>query len=480
MLSIHRALSFTGINPSPIFLLPRNAQVGDGFGIGLSVFEDLILVGAPGRTGGEGAAYLYSCAALPTPCVKTFEFSLPKVQPSDNFGNAVAIYKDRVILGTYGYQGYQGQATVYDISDIWNAVALATLVAPEGISGDQMGYKVAISDQVVGVTAIGANSGQGCAYIYNLGTDIGLHAIISQPNPLDRDQFGSSIYISGSWVAVGQNNEAAAGMIYLFDCEVSFGCQLIAKLHLGDSLNVGGSLYLTGHLLFVGATDINTGNGMVYLFDCGDLAVGCSQLAGLNANDGLVSTLSGANGLLVIGEQNNNGAFIYDCGDLAVGCSQLAMLSNNQSLFGASAAISTSLIAISSPGKNLNQGGVYIFQVEPVYCGEDESGNALWNETQPSRIQGSSMVSGKCALGYTGSPSRICTQSGLIASWGDVVNPCQEIDSSGLTNNDVIQVIVLSFFLLLVISGFGILGYVYYRKLKPKAAGFQPVVNNAE
>ena len=68
-----------------------------------------------------------------------------------------------------------------------------------------------------------------------------------------------------------------------------------------------------------------------------------------------------------------------------------------------------------------------------VSCSADGSGgNATWEQ---SGAFGQS-ISGVCNPGFTGNPTRTCTQSGSFGIWGDIASPC-----TGL-----IFVVLLSFF----------------------------------
>ena len=85
---------------------------------------------------------------------------------------------------------------------------MATLNNPSPSNGDQFGNAVAISGTLVVVGAFSDSvdfSADGSAYVYDLSSATPTVPVLTlnNPTPLDDDQFGISVGISGTTVVVG-------------------------------------------------------------------------------------------------------------------------------------------------------------------------------------------------------------------------------------------------------------------------------------
>ena len=175
-----------------------------------------------------GSAYVYDLSSA-TPTVPVATLNNPSPAAGDIFGRSVAISGTRVIVGASGDDtgaSEAGSAYVYDLSSATPTVPVATLNNPSPAANDEFGFSVAISGTRVVVGAKGDNTGAseaGSAYVYDLGsaTPTVPVATLNNPGPAVSDQFGSSVAISGTRVVVGalydDTGADAAGSAYVYD-----------------------------------------------------------------------------------------------------------------------------------------------------------------------------------------------------------------------------------------------------------------------
>jgi hypothetical protein len=183
----------------------------------------------------------------------------------DEFGGAVAISGERVIVGASNNQ-INGTSTGQAF--IFNAITGSLLYTLVGSYQGNFGHAVAIDGNNACISAILDGSGGtgykgGRVYIYNVTTGAQLIAI-NNPTAYgtsDSDIFGSSVGISGNYIIVGALGEddaggTEAGKAYIFN--VATG----ALLHTLDNPNpygtsaidyFGSSVAISGNYAIVGA-----------------------------------------------------------------------------------------------------------------------------------------------------------------------------------------------------------------------------------
>lgn len=215
-------------------LTANDPAAGDTFGVGVAVSGNRVIVGAPGKRGGEnwvGAAYVFeesSAGNFP---------QVAKLQPADfaeglSFGRSVSIAGATAIVGAPGLNGYDttgGAAYVFGIDHNGNWIQRAKLIAAEQFAGDQFGISVALGNGIAvigspGDDDLGSGGGTdpGAAYVFreSVAGDWSLSHILRASDGSAGDGFGRSVAIYGSRVLVGaQFNDdkgSASGSAYLF------------------------------------------------------------------------------------------------------------------------------------------------------------------------------------------------------------------------------------------------------------------------
>lgn len=167
---------------------------------------------------------------------------------------------------------------------VFNAVTGAyvrKLRALDASVSDLFGGAVAVSGDLALVGAINAPGfapgSSGAAYVFNLLTGVQVKRLVASDGAVN-SSFGSSVALSGNRALVGDEEgpglNATTGSAYVFDITLP-GAQLteIAELNAGDGINghqFGDSVALSGNLALVGARSANgaaAGSGAAYLFD---------------------------------------------------------------------------------------------------------------------------------------------------------------------------------------------------------------------
>jgi hypothetical protein len=143
----------------------------------------------------------------------------PNPSVGDGFGNSVAIFGTRVVVGAFLADAgatNSGSAYVYDIGGATPALPIAALANPNPTVDGRFGNSVAISGARVVVGAASSDIGatnSGCAYLFDLtSATISLSvATLNNPNPAADALFGDSVAIDGETVVAGAPNVNTTG-----------------------------------------------------------------------------------------------------------------------------------------------------------------------------------------------------------------------------------------------------------------------------
>lgn len=260
-----------GPTPStPVFILsnPGTSGADVEFGCSLGISGNKVVVGSEG-----GEAYVYDLAG-PTPTVPVVTLQSPTPGTAELFGSTVAISGDKVAVGDF-YEDTgamdAGAVYVFDLAVPAPTVPIATFLNPSPAPLDQFGRTLAISGTRVAVGCHlsdigGADSGM--VYVYDLAgaTPAAPALVVPNPSPAPGDYFGFSLGISGSYLVVGSpsdNTEAAdSGSAYLFDTSraaPTVPVQTVSTPSLSRPLDsFGRAVAIDGLRVVVGAPGVDT------------------------------------------------------------------------------------------------------------------------------------------------------------------------------------------------------------------------------
>ncbi len=244
-----------------------DGAANDCFGCSVAVRSTTAVVGAPQRSGGTGAAYVF--ASTGGVWQQQQEFS--GQASGDSFGFSVALSPDATtaLLGAYGASNQVGKAYALTMSGTWaNPPQQAILTASDGQAHDRFGYSVAAGN---GTVIVGAyqNAGQGAAYVF-----MGGGGAWSQQTKLvaadgaANDSFGYSVALSGNTAAAGayeKSGPAGPGAAYVFtNTGGAWSQQEVSAPSTGQYF--GYSVAASGTTALVGAFGASGDSGAAYFF----------------------------------------------------------------------------------------------------------------------------------------------------------------------------------------------------------------------
>jgi hypothetical protein len=210
-------------------LTASDGQANDGFGFSVATSGSTIVVGARqvvNSTVGPGAAYVFVEPAAGN--TQTAELTASDGQLGDEFGAAVAIVGDTIVVGAPKANAAQGAVYVFvKPSGGWtNMTETAKLTASDGMADDILGTSVAISSNII---VSGAPQNRPSGYrsrtgkVYVFGEPNGgwknmteTESFAPPPKYDDEDEFGFSVAIVGTTLIAGAPLRGT-GAVGIFD-----------------------------------------------------------------------------------------------------------------------------------------------------------------------------------------------------------------------------------------------------------------------
>jgi hypothetical protein len=260
-------------NPSP--------SSNDYFGTAVAVAGTKVVVSAyQDDTGGNnaGTVYIFDTTS-PTPGTPIRTLFNPSPQSQDQFGNAVAISGNVVVIGCskndVGNALDAGSAYVYDLGSATPTVPVLTLDNPAPATDDLFGHSVAISGTKLVVGAHQNDTGAidaGSVYVYDLasGTPTTPVRTLDNPSPAADDEFGCAVAISGNRIVIGCHQDDAGatdtGAAYLYDlASANPGSPVATLIHPDpeDDEYFGSAVAISGTRVVVGVPedDVSASDG---------------------------------------------------------------------------------------------------------------------------------------------------------------------------------------------------------------------------
>jgi len=253
--------------------------LNDYFGIDVAICGNTAVVGASGTAASSGAAYIYVRGTSGWPTLPTVTLDDPEITANDQFGRAVAVYGSTVVVGAEGSNGDAGTAYTYvKGTSGWSTAPVHTFYDPSAAPHDQFGDAVALWKNTLVVGAGNTGLGSGATYVYVEGTGARWPsrptATLHDPAATDDDHFGAGggVAIKGSTVVVGAwGRSDSAGAAYIYSKSTSrWPTRPTVTLadpasHRGDTFGSAVAVSTVG--VVVGAPDSgNNGPGTAYLY----------------------------------------------------------------------------------------------------------------------------------------------------------------------------------------------------------------------
>lgn len=295
---------------------PDDLEFGDHLGWSVASSGTRIAVGAPANgnnVDGIPSVYIYESLTHTT-------VSHIRPDPADekifsDFGNAVAIENDIVVVGAEEYDDLAGSAFVFNATTGIQAVELEP---NDGLAGDFFGSAVAIEGFTVAAGARFQDHGglhTGAAYLFSTFTGNQTDKLIPPPEDRTLDRFGYAVAAGTNVVAITANGNDAqgvdAGAAYLYDATTREQLATYLPDEGSNNGNFGYSIDYDSAVVAVGATGdhqngSNHGAAYVYWALSGDLI---NKFVAFDASEG---DFFGASVALDVG---------FDGGILAIGSS---------------------------------------------------------------------------------------------------------------------------------------------------------------
>jgi len=251
-------------------LTAADAAANDSFGWSVAVSGSTAVVGAYGKNSNTGAAYVFTRSG--STWSQRAKLTAADAAPSAYFGYMVALSGSTVVVGAPGRNTGTGAAYVYAGSgSTWSQ--RAELTASDPATTAYFGWSVALSGSTALVGAPGNNNYTGTAYVFTgSGSSWPWQAELTAADGGPGDKFGLSVAIAGPTAVVGAplSNAAGTGAAYVFTSPgLASSWPQQAELTAADAAtgdHFGTSVALSTSTLAVGAPWKNSVTGAAYVF----------------------------------------------------------------------------------------------------------------------------------------------------------------------------------------------------------------------
>ena len=280
-------------------LIASNGAADDELGISVAVSGNIVVVGARGDDTDKGIAYVF---VKPTTSngwadwdessdIETAKLTASDGETDDEFGTAVAVDSDTIVVGTPGDDSDEGSAYVFvKLGTGWaTGNQTAKLTASDGAANDEFGTSVAADGDTIVAGAPGDDSDEGSAYVFvrpGTGWATGNQtAKLTASDGAAGDEFGISVAVDGATIVVGSWGEdesytgvavTNAGGAYVFALESGvWSEELDLFAYDGNTRNhFGWSVAVAGETVLVGSPGDNDASRVesAYLIDLAEWA----------------------------------------------------------------------------------------------------------------------------------------------------------------------------------------------------------------
>lgn len=286
-------------------LLPDKPKSSDYFGTSVSMYGTNLSIGCNGDDDIEsnsdflirqGAVYMFKLNEEGK-WVKTQKIVLKERSATDNFGEKVFLYKDKMIVSapykTFNDSKSKGAVYIYEQTNAGGWIQKNIIKNPESLS-ESFGDEICISDSLLVISSKSTST----VYVYKLNKtnkwDFTVKLNASNTSDVG---FGSSVFINDKWICVGAYGEfdhkietntalnsfrerklLGAGSVYLYKVDNGNKCvfqQRIIPSDVKADMHFGNCLSMSDRLLVIGAfgdkvdkinINDNLYSGAAYLF----------------------------------------------------------------------------------------------------------------------------------------------------------------------------------------------------------------------
>jgi hypothetical protein len=189
------------------------------FGTSLAIQGDVLVVGAERHNGDVGAAYVFEFNG--TAWRQTAK--LTPDEPTEVFGNSVAIDEEWIIVGALGddqlERGAGASFVFHRTGGTWQRVQ--KLTASDSRRSAFFGFSVAVSGRVALIGATQGSGTHGAAYVFEEADGVWTETARLEPSrPTGTDGFGGTVELRGNVAVVAARNDNEVGFsegaVYLY------------------------------------------------------------------------------------------------------------------------------------------------------------------------------------------------------------------------------------------------------------------------
>lgn len=355
-----------------------DGELPDQFGHAVALDGDTLLVGAFRDDAFRGSAYVFVRDGATW--TEQAKLVAPDGLAEDYFGYSVAIDGDTAALGAFQRGSAKGAVYMFIRSGTtWSHQA--TLEAVDVIAPDGFGIVVALEDDTLVATAYRDDVNTGSAYVFTrTGSTWTERARLVALDRAGQDYFGSAVALSGDTIAIGAaGDDSRRGATYVFTGSGGAWTQQ-AKITAADGVSgdaFGDTASLEGDTLAIGAPEDDAARGSTYIVT--RTSGSWTQQAKITASDGLASDYFGSavsldGDSLAVGAYVADGyqgaAYVFSRSGTSWSEQSTITASDGRGFdyFGFSLALDDGVLAVGAVGDNSSRGSLYIY-----------------NETQPPR-----------------------------------------------------------------------------------------------
>jgi hypothetical protein len=382
-----------------------NGKANNSFGYSVAIDGDIAAIGA----NGANRVYIFEKNQnqewIQKTIVSLYASNTGFLSIAD-FGQAISLHENTLIVGARGDDTFLGSAYVYErTQDGW--VEKARLMGNVRTSAEEFGAAVSVNQDIIVVGAPKHTHSElqraGAAYIFQRVNGVWQEqAKLTAPDAQFDDRFAHSVAIDNNTIVVGARNGEATYVFTLSDGQWMLQQKLIQDESQGQ---FGIAVAISGNVLVVGAKtaiDMNDGiaKGAAYVFENqeGNWQQRCHLLP-INGKEGdeFGVSVSIKNQLIMVGAEqtDKNGAdsgsvYLYQFNNgqcTPIKEQWIASDTNNNDYFGKSVALSGNTFLVGAPytGEHVESvGSAYLFQYVPGTSQITESQKLTADETVKS------------------------------------------------------------------------------------------------
>ena len=237
------------------------------FGRALAIAGPDLIVGEPNNPGTSGVVYVYRKAGAKWGEAAALKAS--DAQPSDGFGNTIAVSGDMMIVTASRANQNRGAVYIFQ-RERGNWVERARMTAQDGTPAENFGQALAISGDLALVGAPGQNGQVGAVYVYRRNPNGWAQAAkITSTEPKPQHFFGMAVAISGDRLLIGEpghNERTGIVRVYARSGENWQPVGQLAAESVSRNERFGVPIVVAADRVYVGATGANSSAGSVHAF----------------------------------------------------------------------------------------------------------------------------------------------------------------------------------------------------------------------